>query len=253
MQLVPVRTLACHQVNRSRWVSCDLGAAPDPLFALEPDSRPQRLSTRRDALAEGELPVPLKLVQINKCPILAPVSVLRPADTERLQFDLAAVWRTVRRILEQRANWQPKVQAIYSEPSGFSEQEQDAELRLYDGFIAAEERQLCDQVRHCSAEQLGTRTWAFQDERHPELFFRYRARNFPELLTAEEGIRWRQFCQQRLLSEAGQGHMTCGQFLALSEQLRLEVSVDVLPILDAWSAHVRSLIQQLDSDVTTAT
>ena len=251
--LAPVLPLAWHPVNRNALIVCDLGAAPDPLFDLDADSLRQRLYTRRDALAEGELPVPLKLVQINKCPILAPFSVLRPADTERLQFDLAAVWRTVRRILEQRANWQPKVQAIYSEPSGFSEQEQDAELRLYDGFIAAEERQLCDQVRHCSAEQLGTRTWAFQDERHPELFFRYRARNFPELLTAEEGIRWRQFCRQRLLSEAEQGHMTCSQFLALSEQLRLEVSVDVLPILDAWSAHVRSLIQQLDNDVTAAT
>lgn len=32
----------------------------------------QRLYTKRDELAENELPVPLKLVHINKCPILAP-------------------------------------------------------------------------------------------------------------------------------------------------------------------------------------
>ena len=107
----------------------------------------------------------------------------------------------------------------------------------------------CDQVHQCPAEQLGSRAWPFRDERHPELFFRYRARNFPELLTAEEEARWRQFCRQRLLGEEQQGHMTCKQFLTLTEQLRREVPVDQVPILEAWSAHVRAVMQRLDRSV----
>lgn len=251
--LAPVLPLAWHPVNRNALIVCDLGLAPEPLLELDVEALRERLYTRREALAEGELPVPLKLVQINKCPILAPFSVLRPVDTERLQFDLAAVWRRVRQLLDQRAHWQPKVQALYAEASGFPAQEQDAELRLYDGFISAQERQLCEQVQQCPAEQLGSRTWAFQDERHPELFFRYRARNFSELLTAEEGARWRQFCRQRLLGEDGQGHMTCKQFLTLTEQLRFEVAADLVPILEAWSAHVRGVMQQLDNPVIDVT
>ncbi|KTT51691.1 exonuclease I [Pseudomonas oryzihabitans] len=251
--LAPVLPLAWHPVNRNALIVCDLGAVPDPLFDLDADTLRQRLYTRRDDLAEGELPVPLKLVQINKCPILAPFSVLRPADCERLQFDQAEVWGTVRRILEQRANWQPKVQAIYAEASAFQAEKLDAELRLYDGFVDAEERQLCEQVRLCPAEELAGRTWPFRDDRHPELFFRYRARNFPELLTAEEGGRWRDFCRQRLLSEERQGQLTCGQFMALTEEFRREVAVDVLPILDAWCAHVQALIRQLDESPVAAT
>jgi exodeoxyribonuclease-1 len=247
--LAPVLPLAWHPVNRNALIVCDLGLAPEPLLDLDVETLRERLYTRRDALAEGDLPVPLKLVQINKCPILAPFSVLRPADMERLQFDLAAVWRRVRQLLDQRATWQPKVQALYAEASGLAAQEQEAEARLYDGFIAAEERQLCDQVHQCPAEQLGSRAWPFRDERHPELFFRYRARNFPELLTAEEEARWRQFCRQRLLGEEQQGHMTCTQFLTLTEQLRREVPVDQVPILEAWSAHVRAVMQRLDRAV----
>ncbi|TCQ86007.1 exodeoxyribonuclease I [Pseudomonas sp. JUb52] len=247
--LAPVLPLAWHPVNRNALIVCDLGLAPEPLLDLDVDTLRERLYTRRDALAEGDLPVPLKLVQVNKCPILAPFSVLRPADTERLQFDLAAVWRRVRQLLDQRATWQPKVQALYAEPSGCAAQEQEAEERLYDGFIAAEERQLCEQVHQCPAEQLGSRAWPFRDERHPELFFRYRARNFPELLTAEEEVRWRRFCRQRLLDKEEQGHMTCKQFLTLTEQLRREVPVDQVPILEAWSAHVRAVMQRLDRAV----
>lgn len=247
--LAPVLPLAWHPVNRNALIVCDLGLAPEPLLELDVETLRERLYTRREALAEGDLPVPLKLVQINKCPILAPFSVLRPADTERLQFDQAAVWRRIRQLLDQRATWQPKVQALYAEASGFATQEQDVEERLYDGFIAAEERQLCEQVQQCPAEQLGSRSWPFQDERHPELFFRYRARNFPELLTAEEGARWRQFCRQRLLGEEGQGHMTCPQFITLAEQLQPEVASEQIPILEAWSAHVRALMQRLDNSV----
>jgi len=248
--LAPVLPLGWHPVNRNALIVCDVGVAVEPLLELDVDTLRERLYTRREALAEGELPVPLKLVQVNRCPILAPFSVLRPADTERLRFDLAAVWRRVRQLLDQRSQWQPKVQALYAEAPGFAAQEQDVESRLYDGFIAAEERQLCEQVQQCPAEQLGSRAWPFQDERHPELFFRYRARNFPELLTAEEGARWRQFCRQRLLGEDGQSHMTCNQFLTLAEQLRREVAVDLVPILEAWSAHVRALMQQLNNPAT---
>ena len=46
--------------------------------------------------------------------------------------------------------------------------------------------------------QLGGLADQFQDPRLPELLFRYRARNFPDTLNAEEQQRWTRFCQQRL-------------------------------------------------------
>ena len=54
-----------------------------------PKALRQRLYTRRDELAEGELPVPFKLIHINKCPVVAPLSVLRQEDQQRLGLDMA--------------------------------------------------------------------------------------------------------------------------------------------------------------------
>ena len=36
----------------------------------------------------------------------------------------------------------------------------------------------------------------FKDNRLPELFFRFKARNYPELLNQKEQLRWKNHCQQ---------------------------------------------------------
>ncbi|MFA7518230.1 MAG: exodeoxyribonuclease I, partial [Shewanella sp.] len=41
----------------------------------------------------------------------------------------------------------------------------------------------------------------FDDPRIPEMLFRYRARNYPELLDDTESQRWREFCQSRLADQ----------------------------------------------------
>ena len=63
----------------------------------------------------------------------------------------------------------------------------------------------------------------FDDARLPELLFRYRARNYPELLTFDEAQRWEAHRAARLLDGAG-GARTVEQ---LSEEIdRLAETVD---------------------------
>src|SRR3546814_6599292 len=53
----------------------------------------------------------------------------------------------------------------------------------------------------CSSYLLGTATFAFRDARLPELLFRYRARNWPDTLSASERARWNDYRRQRLLGD----------------------------------------------------
>ena len=78
--LALVLPLAWHPRNRNALIVCDLQADPSPLLNLDADTLRSRLYTRREDLAEGELPVPLKQMHINRCPVVAPLSVLREAD-----------------------------------------------------------------------------------------------------------------------------------------------------------------------------
>ena len=160
-----------------------------PLLELDAETLRRRLYTRRDELGEGELPVPLKLLHINKCPVVAPLKVLREQDLVRLQLDLAECERQAELLRQAQAVWQAKLADIYASDD-FAALD-DPEQQLYSGFLGDRDKRLCEQVRAASAEQLARDHWAFADARLDELLFRYRARNFPSSLAGEEFVRWR--------------------------------------------------------------
>ena len=120
--------------------------------------------------------------------MLAPLSVLREQDQQRLGLDMPLYQQRRDQLREQQALWQDKLPQVYAS-SEFAASE-DPEQQLYDGFIGDRDRRLCERVRQVSAEQLASEVWPFGDVRLPELLFRYRARNFPHTLSAAETEQW---------------------------------------------------------------
>jgi exodeoxyribonuclease-1 len=238
-----VLPLAWHPRNRNALIVCDLHLDPQGLLDLDAETLRQRLYTRRDDLAEGELPVPLKLIHINKCPVVAPLSVLRPLDQQRLGLDMALYQERALRLSDAQQVWRDKVSDIYSSDD-FSPS-QDPEQQLYDGFIGDRDRRLCEQVRAADPAQLAQEQWPFDDERLPELLFRYRARNFPETLSLEEQERWRIFCQKRLCAAEWGAPNTLDSFLEVAAQLMTSATSFQREVLDEWQNHVQALRKRL--------
>jgi exodeoxyribonuclease-1 len=238
-----VLPLAWHPRNRNALIVCDLGLDPQGLLDEDADTLRRRLYTRRDDLAEGELPVPLKLLHINRCPVVAPLSVLRAQDRERLQLDMDECEARALRLSDAQELWRDKLALIYAEED-FAPTA-DPEQQLYDGFIGDRDRRLCEQVRVAEPAQLARQQWPFDDERLPELLFRYRARNFPDTLNSEEQQRWRVFCQQRLSDPQWGAPNTLEAF----KQARLELAVSATPfqqrVLDEWQEYVDSLAARM--------
>lgn len=147
-----VLPLAWHPRNRNALIVCDLHQETLPLIRESAEVLRERLYTRHEQLSEGQLPVPLKLVQINRCPVVAPLSVLRPADQQRLGIDLPQVQSRAEQLAKQQALWQDKLEFIYGKED-FAAVE-DPEQQLYDGFIGDRDRRLCEQVRTLDPAQL---------------------------------------------------------------------------------------------------
>ncbi|KAB0500156.1 exodeoxyribonuclease I [Pseudomonas vancouverensis] len=239
-----VLPLAWHPRNKNALIVCDLRLDPQGLLDLDADTLRQRLYTRREDLAEGELPVPLKLIHINKCPVMAPLAVLRAEDQQRLGLDMSLYQQRALRLSDTQKIWQDKISAIYSREE-FAQSE-DPEQQLYDGFIGDRDRRLCEQVRTVDPLQLAQQTWPFDDERLPELLFRYRARNFADTLSFEEQERWRVFCQNRLSSPEWGAPNTLESFLEAATQLRISATPTQLQVLDEWQNHIVGLRTRLD-------
>ena len=238
-----VLPLAWHPRNKNALIVADLHLDPQGLLDTDADTLRQRLYTRRDDLAEGELPVPLKLIHVNRCPVVAPLSVLREADQQRLQLDMALYQARALRLSDAQQVWQDKVQTIYA--SEDFAPSLDPEQQLYDGFVGDRDRRLCEQVRSADPLQLAQGHWPFDDERLPELLFRYRARNFPDTLNSEEQQRWRLFCQQRLSDAQWGAPNTLHTFVETAAQLSLTATSGQQVVLAQWQEYAETLRKRL--------
>lgn len=243
--LAVVLPLAWHPTNRNALIVCDLQAQIAPLLDESAETLRQRLYTRHDQLGEGVLPVPLKLLHVNRCPVIAPLSVLREEDMQRLQLDLSSCQTKADCLREQAGVWQGKLALLYAQEdfSGSA----DPEQQLYDSFIGDRDRRLCEQVRRADPQMLASKEWLFDDGRLPELLFRYRARNFAQTLSPAEQARWRVFCQQRLT----QAELGAPNTLAAFNQAMAEVpeGSGEQALLLEWQAYAEQLQQRLGLDL----
>ena len=195
-RIAVVLPLGKHPTNNNGVLVYDLSVDPEPLLTLSAEEIHKRIFTAQVDLPEGSERVPLKTVHINKCPVLAPVSVLRPEDAERLSIDMENCCVNLEKI-KMHGSLNKKLASVFSQRTFVDES--DPDLMIYSGgFFSDADRLGIDRVRETPAEKLGDLKINFKDLRLPEMLFRYRARNFPEFLSTEEQHCWDQFCVSRL-------------------------------------------------------
>lgn len=208
-----IAPLAWHPENRNVVIVCDLAADISPLLTLDSNTLRQRLYTSRSELA-GKLAIPIKLIHINKCPILTPVNTLRTADAQRIGLDMDVCLNNLA-ILRQHSEVRDKVIRLFTATQSFPV-ENDVDAMLYSGFFGDKDRSTMAIIRQTLPQNLPAFDFKFEDPRMSQLFFRYRARNYPATLTEQERLAWLHHRRDRLTSEK------ITQYLQTIEQLFAE-------------------------------
>ncbi|WOH38269.1 exodeoxyribonuclease I [Thalassotalea fonticola] len=184
-------------------ISCiDLSKDISPILELDSDTIKERLYTRHDELKElGQLPIPVKQVHINKCPIVAPAKTLTPERAALIGIDREQCLKNWKILKENAEAVKDKLALVFSKDYG--ESKDDAEHALYSGgFFSYADKDKMDMLKKLPPEQLATYPFNFSDPRLDTLLFRYRARNYPMTLSVEEQQKWQQYCQDKLTSNA---------------------------------------------------
>jgi len=213
--------LAQHPSNKNEILVWDLAHDPRELFTLSAEELRLRLFTKTADLPEGVTRLPLKSVHINKSPIVVGnLKVLTPALCQTWGIDVAQAMAHA----EWAAAQGPSMDGIWAEVFARPERSLDTDVDedLYGGFVGNEDRRVLERLRVLSGEQLADKHPGFVDERLDELFFRYRARNFPDTLNEAELARWHALRVARLHEGQG-GSLSLQAFFeridALSETL----------------------------------
>ena len=230
-----------HPTNSNGIICYDLMVEPAPLMSLSAEEVAERVFTRNEDLPEGVERIPLKTIHLNKSPMVGSVKLLDGAAAERLNINPACCEQHWQQLLTQRDNLAEKVSAVMNQ--SFESENSDPEFNLYAGFLSTEDKQMCDQVRACDAQQLAQHSFPFEDGRLAEMLFRYKARNFPASLSEEEMHQWEEFRFDRLNEKISDDaydletyHSTITELQAqsnLSDQNR-----NVLEALSLWGDEV---------------
>ncbi len=200
-----VAPLAWHPENKNAVIVCDLGGDMTPLLELDANQMRERLYTRRENLAPGQSPLPIKLLHINKCPVLAPAKTLLPENAERLGIDRQYCLNNLQ-LLRQDPYVREKVVALFAEAEPFTPSE-DVDARLYDGFFSEADRSTMRIIQQTKPENLPALDLSFNDPRLETLLFRFRARNYPGTLDDAEQQKWLAHRKEVLNSDKVQNYV----------------------------------------------
>ena len=198
-----------HPTNSNGIIVLDMRTDPLQLLGLNQDQIQSKLY-QRDLPAEERLH--LRTIHINRCPMVAPISTLNPADAERIGLDLNAELERANQV-SRLGEEQLKVigQALdYSANEHTLRVEQAVarcpEASLYNGgFLSDSDRRRATQVTNLQPSQLigfEESNGYFDDTRLQKLLLNYRARNALKTLSEEELNTWQADCSERLHEES---------------------------------------------------
>lgn len=205
------------------------------------DSTPEQLAELWKWKKDAEEPrLPVKTLQYNRCPAVAPLGVLDEASQKRIKIDMSVIRKNLA-TLKQMDDLEERLckawEILEGERPGqgsLLSTEFDVDASMYGGFFGNQDKQLMSVVRAAVPEELGSLDLKFQDHRLEALLPLYKARNYSKALTSEERQEWERFCEQRLLGGGKQSRMA--KFMT-----RLQELAEIGHLTD----HQRYLLEEL--------
>ena len=242
--IATVWPLAPHPKNKNELIVWDLSADPSELFTLGVDAIRSRMFTRTEELPEGVTRLPIKTIHINKSPIvIGNLKTLSDATAQKWGLDIAQALRHAESIAQQAKLLDGMWAAIFERPARAGATDVDEDL--YGGFVGDEDRRSLQKLRALDGMQLIARRPTFIDTRLNELFFRYRARNFPETLTEDERTQWDEHRAHRLHDGAA-GALTLEAFFEQVDGLGEEADERGQDILGALVDYATQIAPDRD-------
>lgn len=220
--------IATHPHNKNEIIAWDLSYDPRELTTLSAETIHQRMFTKTSDLSEGETRLPIKSIHINKSPIVINnINTLSAERAKHWSIDMEVI-QTNAQHAKNLPNMHDIWEAVFKHnalpPS-------DVDEALYQGFTNNSDKRSLESLRVLTPEQLARSNPHFDDARLTELFFRYRARNFPITLTTDESAQWEAHLTSRLLDEASKKR-TIPAFLQTIGELSNTCTPEQMIVLD---------------------
>jgi exodeoxyribonuclease-1 len=168
----------------------DLRYDPTPFIDLDSKELAKKLyATWEERQKEDFVKLPVKELQPNRVPAVAPLGVLQQGDGwERIHLtpDVIEKHKT---LLLRAPHFAENIRGLFENRAEFKKSP-DPEAQLYDGFVSDRDRLRIEAVRNATERELADFHPDFTDERLAPLLLHYKARNYPMSLSEDEARAW---------------------------------------------------------------
>jgi exodeoxyribonuclease-1 len=239
--MAPVIPLMLDPGNPNGFIVYDLSQDPRQWIEESIETIQYRLFTPSAELPEGNQQIALKTLHSNRCPALAPLSVLTKEIMQRYEIDLAQC-EEHRQILLEKSGLQEKLGQVFSRQ--YPEESNPDRMLYSGGFFDQYDRQGMSQVLQLDAEELASFQREWNDTRLPELLFRYRCRNFPDSISPAERARWLIYCREKVLNPVDKDRSVQAVLSRIDEKIKNSKPAQKL-VLEELTQYIARLCNDL--------
>lgn len=196
--------------NKGGVLVYNLRVDPTPFIKMNAKELAEAWRYKEDPEA---LRLPVKAIQINRAPAIAPLNVLDAESTERLKLDLEQIKKHQKIIdddgqlyskLRDAADYMNKAR---SEEAALFSGLKTPDEQLYDDFISDYDKKVAEKVVSSKPQEISASASSLKDERLKNLLPLYKARNFPAFLTDEERVAWEEHRKHVLLGGGAESQL----------------------------------------------
>lgn len=181
-----------HPTNSSCIVTIDLALNPTSLFELSVDELRTALYNENTELSEDESAIPIKVIDLDECPVLATAKALTESDADRINLDRKQCLANFRTLKDSMPMLRNKFTELFSRDVEQPNNDH-VDTQLYSRLFSSTDKIAINTIISTSPDRLASLDLTYDDERIPKLLFNYRARNFPHTLNENELFRWNNY------------------------------------------------------------
>lgn len=179
----------------------DLRYDPTDFVNLSVDELKKKLfASWEDRKADDFVKLPVKELQYNRAPAVAPLGVLEQDDGwNRIHLSQATIEKHKTALLAV-PHFAENIRTIFETKPDYKKS-QDPEAQLYDGFVGDHDRLRIETVRNASVRELADFHPEFSDDRLAPLLLHFKARNYPQSLSQDEAHDWESWRANRIMNQ----------------------------------------------------
>ncbi len=173
--------------------------------------------------SEGGKRFPVKIMHNNKCPAIAPLSVMTDKNWKELDLNQSKIEENYISLAGDE-DLKLKIGEVFSRrqkevQTKFINDDLTVDEQLYDGFFDGRDKNKMRVIRAAEIEELVDLSFDFDDPRLKSLLVLYKARQYPESLNDTEQEIWNSYRKHRLNTKLSDGQTVTEKFFKRLEEL----------------------------------